>query len=400
MIKRMMRVMYLQIIEIIFVALLILPYFSLHGREVPFQAYFTMMIVSSLVFVFFLEKMKDGGKLFYLILILPAILITGNALAFPLILNLLLGLFLFWRTISNHQEHDKENEGKWILATILLGIVELFIFSAIVAIIVKIMIGQIVFILLGNFLKRWLELETPFSEKKQFFIPFTIVMTIIGVSGFLITINMNGLRWVFFSILKMGVTVFTFLAKPFFDWAEKQNWADEMEKLALNEEDEFAEEALSEIEKIENDVIFDPMIFSILFILGLALLFLYIYKQKKTFVGPEKAEGGIGYTSETNFFKKENSFFRRGKSTPPADLIRKEMYSFEKFAQKFHHGRESFESFSEWMNRLGIKNFDYMNAIYEKVRYGEASYSEQEAIEFKNQLTMKKKELKERQKAK
>jgi len=399
MIRRNISTIYLLIIEIIFIALIILPFFSLHGRVAPFQAYFTMTICVSLVFLFILEKMKDKGKLLYLLLILPAILIVGNAVNLPLILNLLISFFIFWRTISNHYEHDKQNEGKWILATILLGTLELFILPSSELVLIKIMISQIVFILIGGFIKRWFELESTFNEKKQFMIPFSIVITFIGVVGLILTVNMNMFKWLFFTVLKMGVTILVFFAKPFFDWAEKQNWAEEIDKLTLNEGEELGGEPPSESEMIENEVIFDPMtIVFFIFIIGLALLFLYIYKRRKVSNEKDNSDHDFGYSSETTFFKRATSILRKGKSSPPADMIRKEIYTFEKFANKLQLGREPFESFSDWMIRLGMENYEDINTTYEKVRYGSAIYSENEATNFKNQLNLRKQELKEMQK--
>lgn len=394
------NVLYLLTIEIIFGALVIFPYYTLQKGQVSLLSYFFLMLTSCLAYLLLLEKAKDKGKMLFFILIFPAILLVGTGLGFPIILNLIICLFVFWRTLSHTNEQDKQNEGKWLLVTVLLGIALIF-FVALsnreyMLPIVGLMLAQIAFIFIGGFVKRWLELDTETSEKKQFFIPFIFVVTFISLSGLIITAGMNLIKGLFFFILKSGVAIFALMAKPFFDWAESQDWSQQMEMLS-NIQSEQEEGAVdNNVEEVGRQALLDPMIIStVIFIVCLIILFIYIYKRKKKQSDGEKRGSLPVFFSESFFFSETPSLFRKEKAVPPENTIRKEIYAFERFAKKIHLGREPYESFSDWMDRMGMKNYHKMNAIYEKVRYGTNSYTEKEEADFKKDIQMKKRELRE-----
>lgn len=86
--------------------------------------------------------------------------------------------------------------------------------------------------------------------------------------------------------------------------------------------------------------------------------------------------------------------FRRFKNRSPENRIRKEIYHLEKFAEKLQLGRYEFESLSEWMGRIGLKDCDKIITVYEKVRYS-TSEDNGNFNEFKQEVEKKKKELKE-----
>ncbi len=395
MIRRNIGVYYLLIMEAIFGGLIISLFFSLQGKELPFQEYFIIIFTSCFAFVFLLEKFKETGKWLFFLIILPPMLIVGSLLDFPFLISLFLSFIIFWRTLSNFYEQDKENEGKWLLLTMMLGIIVLFITRAPLVIVISLMIGQIFFILVGRFVKNWFELDSLPTEKRQFIMPFMTIILFIGIAGLLFTAGMNAFKWLFFFILKMVISVVVFIAKPFFNWAETQNWAEQIEK-QLNIEDaggfDFSPQSEEQTETISS---FDPMvIMTILIIASLAFLFLYIYKRKRAEYRLMTKKNELGFSTESSYLPETSSFFRFRTTAPPSDQIRKEIYHFERYARKHQFGREPFESFSDWMKRIGLSNYEAINSIYEKVRYGESVYSEKEAVDFSNDLEIKKQEIK------
>ena len=396
MIRRNIGVYYLLIMEAIFGGLIISLFFSLQGKEVPLQAYFLIILTSCFTFVFLLEKFKDTGKWLFLLLILPSLLIVGNLLDFSFLLSLLISFLIFWRTLSNFYEQEKQNEGKWLLLTILLGIFVLFMTKSSSVIIISLMISQIFFILVGRFVKQWLELDALETEKRQFLIPFVTIILFIVISGLLFTAGMNAIKWLFFFILKMVVAVLVFIAMPFFNWAESQDWSVQIEKVLNNEGDIGFDFSPLDKEQTETIIPFDPMsIITILIILSIVFLFLYIYRRKKAKDRLLTIKNDSGFSDESSYLPETSPFFRIRKTLPPSDQIRKEIFNFERYARKHHFGREHFESLSDWMKRIGLSNFEAINSIYEKVRYGESVYTEKEAEDFKNDMEIKKREIKD-----
>lgn len=400
MIKNSWNVLYLLTIEVIFGALVIFPFFVMSGKEVPFLSYFIIMLSSSFLFTLLLGKYKDKGRILFFVLPLPVLLIGGNVMGFPIVLNLIISFLVFWRTLSHVNEQDKQNEGKWMLFTILLGIFLLFFAGAASPSYMKsigvLMISQILFIIVGGFFRRWLHMDMKVRDKQQFILPFVSILSIIAVAGLLLTAGMNVIKWLFFSILDIGVFLVAFISKPFFNWAESQDWSKQFEKLNSNQGQEEYAVAQNELDEWGRNAFLNPtLILTIIFIAGLIFLFFYIYRHKKKELGEENAANPYLYTMEQSFLNEGTAFFRRGKTIAPTNPIRKEIYAFEKFAKKLHFGRKPFESLSDWMNRIGMLEYDEMNAIYEKVRYGDKQYTEKEAVHLKKKLEEKKQELKE-----
>lgn len=399
MIRSFWNVMFLLVIEIIFGALVIFPFYSLQGMKVPLLAYFFIMFISCLLFLFLLQRFKEKGKLLFFVLLFPIIIIGGYGLNFPVLFSLLVSFFVFWRTMSHVNEQDKQNEGKWILFTILLGI--FVIFSAGISspanmtTISALMIAQVLFIIIGGFIRRWLNLDIEIKNKKQFFLPFFSILLFIGIVGSLLTIGMNAIRALFFSFLNIGVNIIAFITKPFFNWAESQDWSEQIEKLTSSQDSEESPVAQKELDEIGQNVFLDPTIIAtIIFIAILLFFFYYIYKRKRKDISGEK-EGNIsGFSTESSFITESSAFFRRKKILPPKNPIRNEIFAFERAAKKMGLGRWPFESLPEWMQRIGIIHSSDIITIYEKVRYGENHYTKSEETHFMEGIEKTKQQLK------
>jgi len=84
------------------------------------------------------------------------------------------------------------------------------------------------------------------------------------------------------------------------------------------------------------------------------------------------------------------------KEKRPSDLIRREIFDFEKYAQKMDAGRHPFETVEEWWQRVGLNGADHAIHTYEKIRYGNQNYSHEELNQLKHELHTLKLQLKER----
>lgn len=395
MIRRNIGAYYLLIIESIFGGFILTLSYSLLQKDVPLQAYFSIILTSCFAFVFLLDKFKEKGKWLFFLVIFPLLLIVGHLLSSSFIFSLIMSLLIFWRTLANFYEQEKLNEGKWLVATILLGIMMLFFTTAKSDIVIALMIAQITFIFVGRFVKQWLQLDSLVNEKRRFFIPFISIFFIIGATGLLFTAGMNGFKWLFFFILKMVVNVLVLILKPFFNWAEMQDWTSQIEELINIEGGAEFDDSELKMEKNESILSVDPaQIITLLLIACVVFLFIYVFKRRKSEVRLNNKTKDSGFSSESSYLLETPSIFPFKKMPPPSDQIRKEIYSFERYARKHQIGREPFESLSDWMERIGLSNYEMINSIYEKVRYGESIYSDKEAKDFKNDIEIKKRELK------
>ncbi|MED3574454.1 hypothetical protein [Cytobacillus praedii] len=404
MINRIWNVMYLLIIEIIFGALVFFPLYALNGKKVSLFFYFIFMITSCLIFTFLLEKYKERGKLIFLVLLLPAMVIVWHSLGFSIIFSLFISFLVFWRTISHVNEQDKQNQGKWLLSSILLGIFILFIGGATspanMATISGLMITQVLFIIIGGFLRRWLDVDTKTTNKKQFLLPFLSIILIIGTAGLLITVGRNIFKALFFSVLNLGVYFITFLTKPFFSWAESQDWSKKIAEMLDSEEEEGSEEIAINMDELGQNDFLDPTVLAvILFIAILLFFFLYIYKKKRKDISEGEVVPASAFFTDSSFLKEETGIFRRRKKIPPSDPIRKEIFDLERFAKKMNLGRRSFETLPEWLHRIEMIDSSDIISVYEKVRYGGFQYSKQEEKYFLIRIDEKKRELKEMKKS-
>lgn len=78
---------------------------------------------------------------------------------------------------------------------------------------------------------------------------------------------------------------------------------------------------------------------------------------------------------------------------PPVQLVRKHVFQLERYADRHKKGRESFETWQEWLSRIGINETSL--GVYEKVRYGEVEISEKELQAFEQDIRETKKQMKD-----
>ncbi|MEH7121849.1 hypothetical protein V7127_01230, partial [Bacillus sp. JJ1773] len=302
------NIMYLLCIEIIFGAFVLFVPYSLHKKEIPLFSYFSLMVLGCFFFTILLLKYSDKAKLIFFILLAPILIFAGGWLGFPLFGNLLIVFFVFWRTLSHHNEFDKQNEGLWIILTIVTGIFLIFFTGLSSDIYMKvigaIMIAQLIFITLGGFIRRWLAVESEINNKKHFFLPLMGLIAGMGFAGLIISAGMKLYEKLFFSFLQIGVTAIAFISSPFFKWAEGVNWSEKMEQFNNSQGTQEDTVIPTEWEDVGGQIPVDmTLIGTIVFTVGLIFLFFYVYKRKKM-KNIEKIETDTkGYSTESLIIK-------------------------------------------------------------------------------------------------
>ncbi|KAB2337321.1 hypothetical protein F7731_06820 [Cytobacillus depressus] len=402
MIRQFCNIMYLLLIEIIFGAYGLLFLYSIEKKEVPLFSYFAFVMFGSISFSLLLLKFREKAKLLFLIFILPILYFLGKWLGFDPFANLLIALLIFWRTLSHFNEQDKQNEGKWILFTILTGIFLIY-FSGLTSeknmkLIGAIMILQVGFIIIGGFFHRWLDMNVKIRHKKQFFLPLLAIVSGISVIGFILALGMKLYEKLFFSFLSVIVAIIAFISSPFFNWAENQDWS---EKVAFLNNDQVLQEETADpdvLEGLGRQAAIDPAIIgAIVLVVSSIFIFIYIYKRYKMKRAEDSIERNSAFSTESFSLSRDGLFFQKDTMKPSADSIRKEIYTFEKFAKKRKLGRFPFETLSDWFKRIEISDYNEINTIYEKLRYGLIPYTDNELKLVKEKLQLKKQELREKE---
>ncbi|MBT2687805.1 hypothetical protein J7I93_06410 [Bacillus sp. ISL-47] len=395
--KKLFEVTYLLGIEILFGALLLFPFYMAKETEVPLLNYFILVFPAALLFASLLYRFKEKARILFIVTVMPYIFITGRLLSFSVPFMVLLSFFVFWRTLVNFNEHDKKPEGGWALLTIFTGTF-LLVFSAILSgiyteEIVGLMLLKLFFLVAGGFIKRLLDSDAENEEKKKLLLYFISFSGLIGAAGLLIASGMSIFKAIFFGILKIIASAAAFIASPLFIWAEKKDWTEEMKLFPENENEQKSELPEEVVELGENEHFFDPAILlTALFCAVLVCLFIYIYKKNKLVRPERKGMDASSYRISNTALNRGSSPFRRFKNSSPENRIRKEIYQMEKLAAKLQLGRYEFESLSEWMGRIGLKEYDKIVAVYEQVRYSPSEGFEN-FIEYKQEVDKKKKEL-------
>ncbi|WP_080846802.1 hypothetical protein [Cytobacillus gottheilii] len=382
--------------EILFGSMLICVYYTLINGYFSLGALFVVLVPAAALFLWLIEKYPDKQNVLFLALVFPCVLVAGIAFGFPVLLLIGLAVLLFWRTSVMMKNKDSEQTGYWLLMTFVIGGVLLFVSqmatTANSSQIVTILILQLAVFLIGGFIRRLLPVETDQHEKRQFSKYFFYIVGGITAVSLVFTIGMSIIKWLFFLFLEGIAAVGGLLAAPLFMWTEGKEMEVETQEIPETEnlDDELSTNIISEAAREPFDL---TILFYILFIAACIFFFYFVIKKAKTPVAVS-AEEKAAFTISSTFNDKDGKNKFQWHSSAPDDVIRKEIYQFEKYAAKLHMGRNDYEAITEWFQRIGLTGSRELISIYEKVRYGDEMGTQKEYKLFKEYITKKKSEMK------
>jgi hypothetical protein len=395
-------VIYHKTIEVIFGSLLFAAYYVLGGESVPFAAYFLLTIPVTYGLLFIINKYREKSNLLFFIIIFPFIVALGLLQGFSIYFVFLVSIIIYWRTLITTSDKDSEQSGFWMFLTVLAGFL-LFIVAKMnsyheVNPILIIVLIQLAVIIIGGFIINWFSIPANSLEKRKLLRSFLSLIGIVAASSLVLVTTMKLIKWIFVSFVKVMATSASFLASPLFNWVEKYELSKDPKQSSLNEmneslTDQFGFFRNEDIETMQSA--FDPTFLYIgLFIVLVIVFFTFIYKRFRKI--PELATfNDQTFSISSSFDEKETGSSRkRWGGGQPTNRIRKEIYLLEKQAEKLHLGRHSSETIAEWFNRIGVKEDELLQAIYEKVRYGNLLESNEEYKVFLSSMEKKKSELK------
>ncbi|WP_163102399.1 DUF4018 domain-containing protein [Peribacillus alkalitolerans] len=192
---------------------------------------------------------------------------------------------------------------------------------------------------------------------------------------FVLPYGFKALGWLLYSIVHIISLPIGFLVEgllfAFPKLSIEGNMNEEVGLLKMDKwNDYYKEEA-----KTDNTI---PLI--ILSIIAVLIL-IYLYRKIRKRVEDTRND----YTVENSGFLQVTTLGTGLMNKPPTNPIRKAVYKWEK-KLKNPFSRQKGEAFSKWIKRVSKTDHEYIQQVYDRVRYGGQSYSTEEAKRFQKEL--------------
>lgn len=305
-----------------------------------------------------------------------------------------------------NSDRESVQTGLWLFLNVFLGFILLIIahiqdypYQSPLMIII---ILNLAFIVVGGFLLNWLSVVENKQVKRLLLRNFLSIMGMMMAISLLVVTFRDVLKWFVGSILKLVVFAASFLMSPIFNWVENYELTGEANPFAQiqNAQSQGDSENTSLIHHQSSQAPNMDFNFTYLyvavFIILCILLFIFLYKK---FQGStevlDSTENGYYSSSFDEGEKGSRSSKNKRHGELPSYRVRKEIYRLEKMAEKLQLGRYSSETIGEWFSRVGVKEDEFIQSVYERVRYGNQIESDEEYRLFLKRIDTKKAELKQ-----
>lgn len=370
--SRVLNIFFRFFIEWTFVSLILVVFHLLSSQQMPLFSSMLIAAAASVFFTLLLELKPHLAKPLYLLVVTPLLFIAGNMSNLENFYTGFMTIFIFWRVLKFHQDSTSHSESVWLVVTFLIGVfispLAYFYGASYLFQVVFLLIFQLLFILSGQFLLKWLDIEK--DSKKRFFVTYTKLLGVVLLLVTVLTFGRGILKEIFFFVLQLAGWTLSMLLYPFFAWIGSADMQARANKAFSGQLPNMENESPFE----QSRQIYDPDFWGpILFAALIAIGFYFIYKKTSLFSRQkeeEAAEAGFITTAHIGRGANSSEFTRRQKAAPE-NHIRKEVFQLEKYAHKKELGRLNHEDVKEWFERLRIQYDPRTIQTYEKVRYGE-----------------------------
>ena len=397
--SRVLNVFFRFFIEWTFVSLILVLFHLLSSQRMPLLSTMIMAAAASVLFVFLLELKPQLAKPVYLLAIMPLLFVAGNLSNLGNFYTGIMAIFVFWRVLK-FQDSTSHSESVWLVLTFLIGIfvspLAYFYGGSYLIQIVFLLIFQLLFILSGQFLLKWIDVEL--ASKKRFAVTYSKLLGMIFLLVAVLTFGRGILKDFFFFVLQLVGWTLSMLLYPFFAWigsADMQARANKVFSGSLpNMENETS---IKQAKQVFDPDFWGPILFAALIGIG----FYFIYKKTSLFSRQKEEEAAeAGFITIAQIEGGANSRELTGRQkAAPENYIRKEIFQLEKYAHKKELGRFTHEDVKEWFDRLKIQYDPRTIQKYERVRYGD-HLDEKSDGWFKEEIKKIKKQIIELEKLK
>jgi hypothetical protein len=379
-------------------SMLLCPVFMPSGDFAPVFYSFAILSVSAVLFLFLLHLAGERGSLLFFAAVLPLIFIAGALCGFSWFTLLFFCVLVFWRTQSVCRDPEGGSDGTRFMLVFAGGFAVIlsavFLDRAWIGKIVWMIVLQEAFIIAVGFFLKLDASGTSKGNKSLLVRDYAAAMLgILAVGGAAVLVIPIVSR-MFFSAMQGIAYLFGAAASPFFKWAETRDWS-----TPVNEESQREEQQLDE--NPEQPIMEEPgqgfeIILTAAAAAGLIYVMYYLYKKRKVSSDEDMEEKELAYkVTGRSKGSKGGPVPRTKRAEAPADPVRREMHQLEVYSEKRKLGRRPYESFPEWMDRIGLHVDVRTSSIYEKVRYGEKLADPDEAAAFLERISTLKTEVKQ-----
>jgi hypothetical protein len=391
--SRVLNVFFRFFIEWTFVSLILVVFHLLSSQRMPLFSTMIIAAAASILFTLLLELKPRLAKPMYLLVVMPLLFAAGSLSNLENFYTGIMAIFIFWRVLKFHQDSTSHSESVWLVLTFLIGIflspLAYFYGGSYLIQIVFLLLFQLLFILSGQFLLKWIDVEL--ALKKRFAVTYSKLLGIILLLVAVLTFGRGILKEIFFFVLQLAGWTLSMLLYPFFAWIGSADMQARANKAFSGQLPIMENESPFE----QSRQVFDPDFWGpILFAALIAIGFYFIYKKTSLFSmqrEEEAPEAGVITTAHIEGGANTGEFIRRQKAAPE-NHIRKEIFQLEKYAHKKELGRLNHEDVKEWFDRLSIQYDSRTIQTYEKVRYGE-QLDEKSDGWFKDEIKKVKKQI-------
>ncbi|MBS8263251.1 hypothetical protein DYI25_02225 [Mesobacillus boroniphilus] len=370
--NRVLNVFFRFYIEWTFASLILVIFHLLSSQVMPLLAAMGIAAAASMLFTVLLELKPHLAKPLYFLVIMPLLFVAGNLSNLEIFYLGIMAILIFSRVLKFHQDSTSHSESVWLVVTFLIGVfvspLAYFYGESYLIQIVFLLIFQLLFVLSGQFLLKWMDIKL--GSKKRFVVTYSKLLGFILLLVAVLTFGRDLLKQIFFIVLQVIGWMLSLLLYPFFAWIASPAMQARANKVFSGQ-----------LPNMENDIpfeqsrqVFDPDFWGpILFVIIIGLAFYLIYKKTNLFSRQTKEEAvQAGFFTTTSIDGPANSgHLTRRRTVVPSNLIRKEIFQLEKYAYKKELGRLNHEDVKEWFERLGIHYEPRTIQTYERVRYGE-----------------------------
>lgn len=366
--------------------------FLIRFEQSPLFGYHFLLL--SMLIVFCVLNRYIRSQLLIVPLLVIGILIGSMLFGWPIWFTIILATILYWRLTVKETETELSFTYGYLILYLTLLIVILLLFyrtelmvAGLVTIVVY-FIGYWIFHIQGEEPKRLLEtpvvllLLVATSIGGLAWLLYPAVQTIARVIfGPVLSYASNGLEW---ALTRLGVG--DQYIEPSSPPATEQGGS-------TTKRPELPPEYMEE--NVNASVSMGSMwIWVAVGGVILILLLIWLYKRQRI-GGIDNNEGTIQAEQQMILAPLADKTEEKQsvRIAPPLQLVRRHVFQLERYADRHKKGRESFETWQEWLTRIGINKTSL--AIYEKVRYGEAEISEKELQAFEQDIRETKKQMKD-----
>lgn len=370
--SRVLNVFFRFYIEWTFASLIFVIFHLLSSQQMPLLATMGTAAAASMLFTVLLELKPHLAKPLFFLVIMPLLFMAGSLSNLEHFYIGIMAILIFWRVLKFHQDSTSHSESVWLVITFLIGVfvspLAYFYGGSYLIQIVFLLIFQLLFILSGQFLLKWMDVEL--GSKKRFAVTYSKLLGVILLLVSVLTFGRGILKEIFFIVLQVIGWTLSLLLYPFFSWIASPGMQARANKAFSGQ-----------LPNTENDIpfeqsrqVFDPNFWGpILFAVIIGFAFYFIYKKSNIFRRQSEEEAvQAGFVTTTPIDGSASSgLLTRMRKAVPDNLIRKEIFQLEKYAHKKELGRLHHEDVREWFDRLGIQYDLRTIQVYEWVRYGE-----------------------------